>query len=202
MIDELNPYPAYKPSGVEWLGDVPAHWCIRNNAWQGTTEKHGPGNDGRQSNKEVRSRMMSAVRAKNTKLELEIRHRLFRMGFRYRLHRGNLPGTPDLVFPKYRSIIFMHGCFWHYHGCHLSSIPATRSSWWRTKLEGNARRDSVAVSKLQKLGWRVLIIWECAHRRPKINRAEALDNISGQAADFLRSNRKRLEIPRLFHGQK
>lgn len=153
-------------------------------------------------NKETRSRMMSSVRAKNTKLELEIRRRLFDMGFRYRLHRKNLPGTPDMVFPKYRSVAFIHGCFWHYHGCHRSSIPGTRRSWWRTKLEENARRDSAAVSELRKLDWRVLIIWECGFRRPKTNYTEALDTISVRAANFLKSKQKRLEIPRLHRRRK
>ena len=111
--------------------------------------------------RETRSRMMSAVRAKNTKPELEIRRRLFAMGFRYRLHRRALPGTPDMVFPGYRSIVFIHGCFWHYHGCHLSSLPATREDWWKAKLEDNAKRDVAAVSELRSLGWRVLTIWEC-----------------------------------------
>ena len=151
---------------------------------------------------ETRSRMMSSVRAKDTKLELEIRHRLFFMGFRYRLHMKDLPGTPDIVFPKYRSVIFVHGCFWHYHGCHLSSIPDTRRSWWKKKLEENARRDSKAVSELQNLGWRVLAIWECGFRRSKINRTEALDIIAARARDFLTSKRRLLEIPRLPGGRK
>ena len=152
--------------------------------------------------KETRSRMMSSVRAKNTKLELEIRCRLFDMGFRYRLHGKNLPGTPDMVFTKYRSVAFIHGCFWHYHGCHRSSIPRTRRSWWKTKLEENARRDSAAVSELRKLGWRVLILWECGLRKPKTNQAEALDTISARAANFLKSKRKQLEIPRLHSKRK
>lgn len=147
-------------------------------------------------NKKTRSRMMSSVRAKNTGLEWEIRRRLFAMGFRYRLHRKDLPGTPDMVLAGYRSVIFVHGCFWHYHGCHLSSIPKTRQSWWKTKLEGNARHDSLVVSKLQELGWRILTVWECGFRRPGTNRAKALDGISIRAATFLRSKRKRLEIPR------
>ena len=150
--------------------------------------------------KETRSRMMSSVRTKDTKLELDIRRRLFAMGFRYRLHRKDLPGRPDMVFPKYRSVVFVHGCFWHYHGCHLSSIPETRRSWWKKKLEDNARRDSEAVFELRNLGWRVLTIWECGFRRPKTNRAEALDTITARAASFLKSKRRLLEIPRLSHG--
>ena len=152
--------------------------------------------------RETRSRMMSSVRAKNTKLELEIRRRLFAMRFRYRLHREDLPGTPDMVFSKHRSVVFIHGCFWHYHGCHLSSIPKTRWSWWQAKLHENAKRDLAAVSELQNLGWRVLVIWECGFRRPGTNRMEALDTISGQAADFLNSKQRLLEIPQLRRGRK
>lgn len=152
-------------------------------------------------NKKTRSRIMSSVRAKNTRLEWEIRRRLFAMGFRYRLHRKDLPGTPDLVLAGYRSVIFVHGCFWHYHGCHLSSIPKTRQSWWRTKLEGNARHDSLVVSKLQELGWRILTVWECGFRRPETNRTRALDGISIRAAEFLISKRKTLEIPQSLHGR-
>ena len=141
--------------------------------------------------------MMSSVRAKDTKLELEIRRRLFAMGFRYRLHVKSLPGTPDMVFAKYQSVVFVHGCFWHYHGCHLSSIPETRRAWWKKKLEDNARRDSQAVSELRRIGWHVLIIWECGFRKPKTKRAEALDGIAARAAGFLKSKRKQLEIPLL-----
>ena len=151
---------------------------------------------------ETRSRMMSSVRAKNTKLELGVRRRLFAIGFRYRLHAKDLPGTPDMVFPRYRAAVFVHGCFWHYHGCHLSSIPGTRRSWWKKKLEGNARRDSETVSELRDLGWRVLTIWECGFRKPKTNRAEALDDIAERASSFLNSGRKLLEIPRLSRGGK
>ena len=152
--------------------------------------------------RQTRSKMMSAVRAKNTKLETEIRRRLFAKGFRYRLHVRDLPGTPDMVLPKYATVIFVHGCFWHYHGCHLSSIPGTRRSWWKKKLEDNARRDSAAVFELRNRGWRVLTIWECGFRRPKTNRAEALDTIAARAADFLKSKRRLLEIPRLPRGRK
>jgi DNA mismatch endonuclease (patch repair protein) len=147
--------------------------------------------------RETRSRMMSSVRAKDTRLELEVRRRLFFKGFRYRLHEKDLPGTPDMVLSKYQSVVFVHGCFWHYHGCHLSSIPRTRRSWWKKKLEANAKRDAGALSELLNLGWRVLVIWECGFRKPKTNRAEALDAAANLATGFLKSNRKLLEIPRL-----
>ncbi len=153
-------------------------------------------------NKETRSRMMSSVRAKNTKLELEIRHRLFAMGFRYRLHDKNLPGTPDMIFPKYCAILFLNGCFWHYHGCYLATLPKTRRNWWKKKLEGNRKRDYKVVSKLKDLGWRVLIIWECGFRKPKTDRAEALDRIAERAGRFLKSEQKMLQIPRVSCGCK
>jgi len=147
--------------------------------------------------KKTRSRMMSSVRAKDTKLELEIRRRLFAMGFRYRLHGKDMPGTPDMVFPKYQAVVFVNGCFWHYHGCHLSSIPATRRTWWKKKLDDNARRDWKTTAELRSLGWRILTIWECGFRKPKPKRAEALNVIAGRAAGFLKSQEKLLEIPRL-----
>ena len=153
-------------------------------------------------NKETRSRMMSSVRAKNTKLEMEIRRRLFAMGFRYRLHGKDLPGTPDMIFPKYSAVIFVHGCFWHHHGCHLSKLPGTRRSWWKKKLEGNRTRDFDVMAELRMLGWRVLVVWECGFRRPKTDRAEALDRVAERASRFLKSERKFLEIPRLSRGRK
>ena len=146
-------------------------------------------------NKDVRSRMMSSVRAKNTKLELEMRRRLFAMGLRYRLHRKDLPGTPDMVFPGFSTVIFIHGCFWHNHGCHLSTIPHTRRLWWKRKLESNCSRDRDVVFNLKKLGWRILIIWECSFRKPHMNRSIALDRIAIRASKFLKSNRSLLEIP-------
>lgn len=145
--------------------------------------------------KATRSRMMSAVRAKNTKPEMEIRRGLFFMGFRYRLHAKNLPGTPDMLFPKRRAAVFVHGCFWHQHGCHRSSIPATRKAWWKRKLTGNAERDSGAVARLEDLGWRVLIIWECALRSSNTDKKKALEIIVRRAARFLRSRSRYREIP-------
>lgn len=146
--------------------------------------------------------MMSAVRARNTKLEMEVRLRLFAMKFRYRLHVKNLPGTPDLVFPKYGAVIFVHGCFWHCHGCHLSALPKTRQSWWKEKLEGNRKRDLAVMTEILNLGWRVLVIWECSIRNPKRKRAEALDRIAEIACRFLKSELKKLEIPRLSRHRK
>lgn len=140
---------------------------------------------------------MSSVRAKNTKLELEVRRRLHAMGLRYRLHAKNLPGKPDMVFQKYQTVLFVNGCFWHYHGCHLSKLPNTRKLWWKKKLEGNRKHDSEVLRQLRNLGWRILLIWECGFRKPKTNRMKALDRIAERACGFLKSERKLLEIPRV-----
>ena len=110
---------------------------------------------------------MSRIGSKNTQPELLIRKALFAQGFRYRLHPKNLPGKPDLVFRKYKAVIFINGCFWHYHKCHLSKLPATRTGWWKRKLEGNRARDQMTCRKLKATGWRVLIVWECAFRGRK-----------------------------------
>jgi len=112
--------------------------------------------------KTIRSKNMAAVSGKNTKPELLIRKSLHKLGFRYRLHDKKLPGKPDLVLPKYKAVIFVNGCFWHHHDCHLFTWPATRKDFWRTKIEGNRARDIEAVKKLRSMGWRVLTIWECS----------------------------------------
>ena len=151
--------------------------------------------------KETRSRMMSSVRAKNTKMELEIRQRLFALGFRFRLHRQDLPGKPDIVFAKYSAVIFMHGCFWHNHECKLAKLPETRKEWWEAKLRGNRSRDIAVIQKLKELGWRVMIIWECSFRRPGIVRSKALDKIAKRAAIFLRSRVSYFEIPKAAHNE-
>jgi len=106
--------------------------------------------------------MMSGIRGKNTKPELLIRKALFAKGFRYRLHDRQLPGKPDLVFPKYHAVIFIHGCFWHGHDCHLFKWPSTRSEFWKTKINRNREVDTQNYKKLKEDGWRILTIWECA----------------------------------------
>lgn len=142
--------------------------------------------------------MMSAVRSKDTKLELAFRRRLFAMGFRFRLHRKGLPGTPDMVFPKYSAVIFIHGCYWHQHSCHLSALPQTRRAWWRKKLMGNRMRDEKNLEELQRLGWRVLTIWECSFRSTGLNREHMLDVMARRAQVFLLSKRRVSE----FLGQR
>ena len=105
---------------------------------------------------------MSGIQGKNTKPEMVIRSALHRLGFRFRLHSRDLPGKPDLVLRKHGAVIFVHGCFWHGHDCHLFKWPQTRSDFWREKIESNAARDRDCVLALRKAGWRVAIVWECA----------------------------------------
>lgn len=112
-------------------------------------------------NKADRSRLMSSVRNKNTEPELNVRKALFAKGIRYRLHTSDLPGCPDLVFPKYKAIIFIHGCFWHNHHCKHGSLPKTNREFWMAKLKGNGVRDKQNIIKLKDMGWRVKVIWSC-----------------------------------------
>lgn len=113
----------------------------------------------------VRSRMMSGIKGKNTKPELQVRQYLHRHGFRYSLHRRDLPGRPDLTFAKRGAVVFVHGCFWHSHvGCRLAAVPATRPEFWKQKLGANVERDRRNLEQIRKAGWRVAIVWECALR--------------------------------------
>lgn len=109
---------------------------------------------------------MSRIRGKDTKPEMLLRRGLHALGFRFRLHRKDLPGRPDLVFPSRRAVIFMHGCFWHGHACPMCRIPATRREFWTAKITGNRVRDAAATDRLRVLGWRVFVVWECALRGP------------------------------------
>ena len=123
---------------------------------------------------EARSERMSRVRGKDTKPEMAVRRLVHAMGYRYRLHRRDLPGIPDLVFRRLKKVIFVHGCFWHRHPdtkCKLARMPKSRLDFWRPKLEGNRRRDEASQAELKKLGWRVLVVWEC-----EIGHKEQLEN--------------------------
>lgn len=109
-----------------------------------------------------RSWNMSRIKGSNTGPERIVRSILHRMGYRFRLHRKDLPGKPDITLPKHKSVIFVHGCFWHRHkGCKDATLPKTRRSFWRNKLEGNAARDRVKERALRVLGWKVIVLWEC-----------------------------------------
>ncbi len=110
----------------------------------------------------TRSRMMSGIRGRDTKPEMVIRRGLHARGYRYRLHSRRLPGRPDLVFPSRKAVIFVHGCFWHGHGCPLFKWPATRAEWWREKIEANRARDASVRGQIARMGWRQLRVWECA----------------------------------------
>lgn len=111
--------------------------------------------------KTTRSRIMRSVRQKDTEPELRLRKILHRMGFRYRLHDKKLPGSPDLVFSKYKTVIFVHGCFWHRHGCKRTTMPATRKGFWQDKFSANIKRDKQNITDLKSAGWCVMVVWEC-----------------------------------------
>lgn len=114
---------------------------------------------------EKRSQMMSGIRSKNTKPEMIVRSWLHSHGYRFRLHRKDLPGRPDLVLPKWNTVILINGCFFHHHpGCRLAYIPKTRTEWWIEKFKVNEERDTRNIEELEALGWQVLVIWECQVR--------------------------------------
>lgn len=132
---------------------------------------------------EQRRRCMSAIKSTDTKPELIVRRYLFSRGLRYRLHAKKLPGTPDLVFPKYRSVVFIHGCFWHGHEeCGMFRFPKSNEVFWRTKIEHNVKRDVAVATALLRLGWRVLVIWECTLK--KNIRKKTLENLYNEIIDF------------------
>jgi len=116
---------------------------------------------------ETRNRIMRANRDRNTGPEIEVRKALFAKGFRYRLHVSELPGKPDIVLPRHRAVVFVHGCYWHGHGCRRRPRAKSNQRFWKEKIEKNRQRDLEARRKLLEMGWRVLVIWECAIRRRK-----------------------------------
>lgn len=119
---------------------------------------------------------MSRIRSKDTKPEMLVRKYLFANGFRYRLHVKNLPGKPDIVLPKWRTIIFVHGCFWHGHqGCRYFVVPKTRTAWWLNKIEGNRKRDQENLRRLRQDSWKVLAIFECGLRKERVDKT--LENL-------------------------
>ena len=111
--------------------------------------------------KATRSRMMAGIKGKNTKPEIQVRKALHAAGFRFRLHDKKLPGKPDIVLRKYKTVVFVHGCFWHGHECEKFRWPKTRRAFWRKKILANRKRDSTAVRDLEKTGWVTVAIWEC-----------------------------------------
>jgi len=120
--------------------------------------------------KETRSFNMSRIKGKDTKPEMLARKFLFSQGFRYRLHDKKLPGKPDIVLPRYRAVIFIHGCFWHGHEeCKYYVVPKTRTEWWLEKINKNTANDEKSVTALQEAGWKVIIIWECKLKKDQLD---------------------------------
>ncbi|KAF5433197.1 DNA mismatch endonuclease, patch repair protein [Candidatus Methanophagaceae archaeon] len=126
--------------------------------------------------KNKRSQIMSKISGKETEPEILVRKFLFRKGFRYRKNDKRYPGTPDIVLPKYKTVIFVHGCFWHGHNCRAGKLPETRKEFWQNKIDTNIARDKKSRRDLEKLGWKVLVIWQCELKNKKI-RTETLKNI-------------------------
>ncbi|MDO9063743.1 MAG: very short patch repair endonuclease [Sulfuricella sp.] len=132
----------------------------------------------------TRSRMMSGIRGRNTKPEILIRSLLHRQGFRFRLHVHNLPGKPDIAFPRYHAVIFVHGCFWHGHDCPLFKWPNTRPEFWREKIGRNQANDYRTRAALIAAGWRVGVVWECAIRGAE----KDVEGVTRRLGDWLRSD--------------
>lgn len=137
----------------------------------------------------TRSRMMSGIRGRNTKPELLIRSLLHRRGFRFRLDARDLPGRPDIVLPRYRAVVFVHGCFWHGHDCHLFKWPQTRPEFWRDKIGRNRSNDLKAQQLLRERGWRVATVWECALRGANRD----LDGVLQRLVDWLHGDAETLD---------
>ena len=127
---------------------------------------------------ERRSWLMSRIRGSNTKPEIEVRSMLHGMGYRFRLHRRDLPGTPDIVLPGRAAVVFVHGCFWHGHACKRNKMPKSNAVYWNEKIEANRRRDARKRRALGALGWKVVIVWECELKRPE-KLADKLQRVLG-----------------------
>ena len=142
-----------------------------------------------------RTYIMSHIRSRNTKPEVKLRHLLWRRGFRYRINNHRLPGTPDIVLPRYHTIIFVHGCFWHAHkGCDIFQMPQTNRDYWSLKIERNQERDQRVWRELEAAGWSVIIVWECELKKERLNdtidRVEAEIKAAGEKHQQLLNARK------------
>jgi DNA mismatch endonuclease (patch repair protein) len=125
---------------------------------------------------DVRSRMMSGIRGKDTKPEMLLRSQLHRRGLRFRVHDKRLPGRPDIVFPGRKAVVFVNGCFWHGHdGCKYFKVPETRRDFWQEKIEANRSRDAGSIAALEEKGWRVCVVWECATRQRATEAVDAVE---------------------------
>lgn len=141
---------------------------------------------------EARSRLMAAIRRRDTKPELLLRHLLHKRGFRFRVDVRDLPGRPDLKLTRYRAVVFVNGCFWHGHACTFFRLPRSRETFWRDKIEENRLRDLYTVRELRKLGWRVCVVWECSFRSARGRRDPG--KIAGAVASWLAGSGPFLEI--------
>ena len=139
--------------------------------------------------RKTRSRMMAGIRGKDTKPELVLRRALHAHGFRYRLHAKALPGKPDIVFPKFKAVIFVHGCFWHRHqDCRYATTPATRPEFWAQKFEGNVKRDARNLADIRSAGWRTAVVWEC------VLKARDVETLAERLSNWLRLEGEHVEI--------
>lgn len=139
--------------------------------------------------KATRSRMVAGIRAKNTKPEVALRSALHRLGFRFRIHDRRLPGRPDIVLPRYRAAVQVHGCFWHRHeGCRFSATPSSRPEFWQAKFNANVKRDRNATVRLKEAGWRTGVVWECAIRE------RGAGEVARELAAWLKSDSLILEL--------
>jgi DNA mismatch endonuclease (patch repair protein) len=139
---------------------------------------------------EKRSQMMSGIKSKNTQPEIVLRKYLHNAGFRFRINVKDLPGKPDMVFRKYNSIIFIHGCFWHGHDCKLFKWPKTRPEFWKKKIESNISNDEKVLQTLQLTGWRVCIVWECSVK----GKGKDIMPVTKKISSWLKGNKHFLEI--------
>lgn len=141
---------------------------------------------------------MAGIRGRDTKPELFLRKALHALGFRYRLHDRRLAGKPDIVLQRYRAVIFVHGCFWHGHSCHLFKMPRSRPEFWSVKISTNRLRDAASCTTLRNKGWRIAEVWECAMKgRERLDPKFLVSVIS----DWLRSDRSHLEVSGISRGR-
>lgn len=141
--------------------------------------------------KAKRSEMMAGIKSYDTKPELLIRKALHSMGYRFRINDKSLPGKPDIVFPKYKAVVFIHGCFWHKHDCSLFKWPKSRSDFWKKKIMGNVVHDIKVKEQLLEMGWRVGVVWECAVKGVKIDN---IHDVATQVAYWLKDDTLLLEV--------
>ncbi len=142
--------------------------------------------------KKTRSRIMSSVGRKDTAPEMELRRSLHKIGLRYRLHDKRLAGSPDIVFPRFEAVVFVHGCFWHRHGCKATTTPATNVAFWREKFDANVARDRRDIAILRHAGWRVAVVWQCSLK----GQGSDPDAVAEFLREWLLSGEKRRIVPR------